>query len=136
MTPGRFEMRRTLLAAATIAALSVGTAKATTISDPVGDFLTSFIGPFTPDLDVTSFTVDLDRVANVFDFSATFAGPLDTSKANLYVIGVNTGTGLIRPFADIGEPNVIFNQALVVRENGVVTLGANTLSPATISGNG
>ncbi|MFL5298607.1 MAG: PEPxxWA-CTERM sorting domain-containing protein [Phenylobacterium sp.] len=131
-------MRKTLLAAAAIAAmtLGVGTAKATTVGDPVGDFRPSFIGPFTSDLDVTSFTVDLDRVANAFDLSATFAGPLDTSKANLYVIGVNTGTGVIQPFADIGEPKVIFNQALIVHENGVVTLGANTLSPAIIAGNG
>ena len=129
-------MRNLLLAAGAVLALAAGPAHAVAVTDPVGDFLPSFIGDPTldTDLDVTAFSVTYDPNALMFNFSATLAGDIDPSRPGLYVIGANTGTGTIRPFADIGAPNVIFNQAIVVRKTGVAGVGANPLT-ATIAGN-
>lgn len=127
---------RTRLIAAGIAALalSAGSAHASSVVDPVGDFLPSFVGTHDADLDVTSFSVVYDADLARFLLSATLAGPIDASKPGLYVIGVNTGTGLIAPFGGIGEPNVIFNQAIVVQKSGAAAVSGTPLS-ATISGN-
>ena len=126
-------MRRILLAASAIAMLSFGAARASTVVDPVGDFLPSFIGSHDADLDVTLFSVAYDPVAAAFHLSARLAGAIDPSKAGLYVIGVNTGTGPIRPFASIGEGNVIFNQAIVIRKTGIGAVSGHALL-ATIAG--
>jgi hypothetical protein len=128
-------MRTLLLAAGALLAMAAP-AYATSIVDPTGDFLPSFIGnpALDADLDVTAFSVDFDSVGMLFNFNATLAGTIDPSRAGLYVIGANTGTGVIRPFADVGAPNVIFNQAIVVRKDGTAAVGANPLT-ATISGN-
>jgi len=130
-------MRNILLAAGASLALGAGGAHASTISDPVGDFLPSFVAAFptqlTPDLDVVGLTVDVNDATSAFDITGTLAGPLDTVHGqNLYVVGVDTGAGAIRPFADIGEPNVIFDAAIVIRENGTGFLGAHTLSPSIV----
>lgn len=125
-------MRMTLLAAAA-ALFAAGAAHATTVSDPVGDVLPTFVGTAFPDLDITSFSVDLNPSQTAFDFSATLDGNFDPTHTSLYVIGVDTGAGAIRPFANIGEPAVIFDQAIVVVNNGAALLGSNSLS-ATLSG--
>jgi hypothetical protein len=126
-------MRRALLAAAALFALTSGAAHAATVTDPSGDFLASYTGSHDPDLDVTSFTVNYNASVSDFMLSATLAGPIDPSKAGVYVIGVNTGTGTIRPFANIGEPNVIFDQAIVIQKTGAGMIGANPVT-ATIDG--
>src|SRR5947209_17129864 len=106
-------MRKILLAAGAAVALGAGGAHATTIADPTGDFLPTFLAAFpggaTPDLDITSFTANLDATHSEFDFSGTLAGPIDHTHTNLYIIGVQTGPGAIHPFGNIGEPNVLFN---------------------------
>jgi hypothetical protein len=104
------------------------------MSDPVGDFIPSFTGTASPDLDVTSFSVSLDAAATTFSLGAVLAGDIDPSLAGFYVIGVNTGSGAIHPFGAIGEPNVTFNQVIVVQKSGTATLGANSLT-ALLSGN-
>jgi hypothetical protein len=127
-------MPKALLAAGAALALAAAVpAHATAIDDPVGDFLPTFIGTHDADLDVTAFSVSFDDVAMAFNFSATLAGDIDPSKAGFYVIGANTGTGTIRPFADVGAPKVIFNQAIVVQKTGAAAVGANPLS-AVIDG--
>ena len=128
-------MRNALLAAGAVLALAAAApAHATAIVDPTGDFLPSFIGPNDADLDVTAFSVTFDDVAMAFNFNATLAGDIDPSRAGLYVIGANTGTGTIRPFAGIGAPNVIFNHAIVVQKTGVAGVSGNPLT-AVIDGN-
>jgi hypothetical protein len=107
---------------------------ATTVTDPVGDVLPSFIGTGSPDLDVTSFSVDLDPSATTFSLAAVLAGDINAALAGFYVIGVNTGAGAIAPFADIGEPNVRFDQVIIVQKNGTATLGGNPLD-VMLSGN-
>jgi hypothetical protein len=124
-------MRKSILCLSALALLAAPTPiLAETVSDAVGDFLPGFIGPNSPDLDVTSFSVDFDGTN--FNIGASFAGTIDSSVVGFYVIGVNTGTGVIRPFASVGQPNVIFNQAAVVRKDGTGVLGAITLDPASI----
>jgi hypothetical protein len=109
-------------------------ALAATVSDPVGDIIPSFVGTGSPDLDVTSFSVSLDPAATMFSLGAVLAGDIDPSLAGFYVIGVNTGSGTARPFGAIGEPNVTFNQVIVVQKNGTATLGGNSLT-TLLSGN-
>ncbi|WP_436805972.1 PEPxxWA-CTERM sorting domain-containing protein [Sphingomonas sp. DT-51] len=102
--------------------------------DATGDFLPSYTaGPPLADLDVTSFSVNYDAAGKFFTLGATFAGAIDAMTAGLYVIGVNTGTGTIRPFAPIGQENVIFNQAIVLRKDGTGSVGATALDPGAIS---
>jgi hypothetical protein len=105
-----------------------------TVSDPVGDFLPSFVGTASPDLDVTSFSVSLNPSATTFSLGAVLAGDIDPTLAGFYVIGVNTGHGAIAPFGGIGEPNVTFDQVIVVQKNGTATLGPNSLT-VLLSGN-
>ena len=126
-------MRNRLLAAAAALTLIAGAAHASSVSDPVGDFLPTFVGNHDADLDVTSFGVTYDSVAQTFLLTATFAGDIDPAKAGFYVIGVNTGTGTARPFASLGEPNVIFNQAIVIQKSGAAAVSGHNFT-ATISG--
>lgn len=107
---------------------------ATTVTDPVGDVLPSFVGTGSPDLDVTSFSVDLDPSAMTFSLAAMLAGDIDPALAGFYVIGVDTGAGAIAPFGGIGEPNVRFDQVIIVQKSGTATLGGNPLD-VTLSGN-
>lgn len=109
-------------------------AAATDVSDPTGDFLPSFTGPQSPDLDVTSFSVNFNPETELFILGATLAGDINPANDFYYVIGVNTGTGVIAPFGSIGEPNVIFNQVVVVAGEGEAFVGANDLD-FSISGN-
>jgi len=128
-------MRSLLLAALPVLALACAApAHAVTVADPTGDFLPTFAGPDDADLDVTSFFVKYDSAANAFRLQGEVAGDIDPSKAGLYAIGVNTGTGPIAPFADVGAPNVIFNQVIGVLKTGAAFVGANPLT-ATIDGN-
>ena len=125
-------MRKFLLAAGFALSLAGG-AQAASVTDPVGDFLPTFVGPNDADLDVTFFSVVFDADAAAFNLNATMAGDINPDVFGLYAIGVNTGSGPIAPFANIGNPNVIFNQVIVVLKSGIASVGANPLS-ATISG--
>ena len=129
-------MRKQLLVAGAILTLAAaGAAHAGSVVDPTGDFLGTYAGNHDPDLDVTKFTVAFDAATNLFQLNATLAGAINPALPGLYVIGVNTGTGVIAPFANVGAPNVIFNQALVVQKTGTVGLGANPNAlTATIDG--
>jgi hypothetical protein len=109
-------------------------AHAVSIVDSAGDILPSFVGTGSPDLDVTSFSVSLDPGAMTFSLGAVLAGDINPALAGFYVIGVNTGAGAIKPFAGIGEPNVTFDQVIIVQKDGTAMLGANSLT-TLLSGN-
>lgn len=109
-------------------------AQSATVSDPVGDFLPSYTGVMSPDLDVTSFSVSLNPAATTFSIGAVLAGDINPALPGLYVIGVNTGTGTSHPFGAVGEGNVAFNQVILLQKNGTATVGGNPLT-ALISGN-
>jgi len=113
--------------------LAAAPAAAVTVADPVGDFLPTFVGPHNADLDVTNFSVVFDGTN--FLLGATLAGPIVPGNNALYVIGIDTGTGVAHPFADIGEPNVTFNQVIVLSgATGTAALGATQLT-TSVTGN-
>ena len=121
-------MKRLPFAVALLSVIAASPANAASVVDAVGDILPSFVGSGSPDLDVTNFAVSLDAGATTFSLGATLAGDINPALAGFYVIGVDTGAGAIRPFGGIGEPNVIFDQVIIVQKNGTATLGANSLS--------
>ena len=127
-------LRKLRLAAALIPLMISSPALAATVFDATGDILPSFTGTGSPDLDVTSFSVQFNSVTNTFLLGASFAGAIDPSLAGFYVIGVDTGVGAIRPFGNIGEPNVVFDQVIVVQKTGSAVLSGNALK-ATVVGN-
>ena len=110
-------------------ALAASPAAAVAVTDPTGDFLASFVGPHNADLDVTNFSVVFDGTN--FLLGGTLAGDILAADTPLYVIGVNTGTGAIAPFGGIGEPNVVFNQVVLIM--GATGTGAVGATPVTTS---
>jgi hypothetical protein len=127
-------MRKLLLAgAAALCAIWAGQAVAATVVDASDDFLQSFVGTHDADLDVLKFSVDYDSGASNFLLNATLNGAVNPSLAGLYVIGVNTGTGLIHPFGPIGAPDVLFNQVIVINKDGTGGVGNNALAAGAVS---
>jgi hypothetical protein len=127
-------MRKLLLACAASVAFAAAGAHANTVTDATGDWAVGYTGPFEADLDVTSFSASFNPSQNAFDLAGTFAGAIDPSLGGTYVIGANTGSGALHPFAAQGAPNVVFNQVIIVQKTGAAMLGANALT-AQISGN-
>lgn len=132
---------RILLGAVALASFAAAPALAQvqsqTVTDAKGDFLAGYTGPKLDDLDVTSFSVSYDSAAKLFTLGTTFAGAITAGTPGFYVYGVNTGKGAIRPFASIGQGNVIFDQAIVVQKDGTGTIGGTALDPnwVAIAGN-
>jgi hypothetical protein len=98
-------------------------AAATVSIDPIGDFIPSFTGPQTGDLDVSGFSVAYDPGTEIFRIAGSLAAAINPEADYYYVIGVNTGAGAIAPFGSIGEPNVVFDQVVVVGSEGEAFLG-------------
>jgi hypothetical protein len=120
---------RNLGLALALVPLVIGTpAVAGTVPDPVNDFLPSYVGPDTGEFDVTSFTALFDPSADLFRLSATLAGAIDPETDGYYIIGVNTGAGAIAPFASIGQPNVTFDQVVIVGGEGEAFIGSTDLA--------
>ena len=131
-------MAKQFLILAAMAAAAATPAWATTVVDPVGDFLPSYAGPQLPDLDVTSFSVDFDAGSNLFTVGWTLAGAVTPGTPGFYVLGVNTGAGATAPFADVGAPDVVFDQVVVLQKDGTgLVAGGPVLdsSAIRISGN-
>ena len=127
-------MRKIPLALALLPFAFSTPATAAVVIDATGDFLPSYTGVQTGDFDVTTFGVNFDPSTQIFAITGSFAGPIDPANAAFYAVGVNTGTGVIAPFGPIGNPNVIFNQVVVVDSQGAAFVGANPLT-FSISGN-
>jgi hypothetical protein len=109
-------------------------AAAVSVSDPVGDFLPTFVGAHNADLDVTNFSVVFDGTNLLL--GGTLAGDILAADTPLYVIGINTGTGVNAPFGNIGEPNVVFNQVVLINgATGVGTLVGDGSLTTSITGN-
>lgn len=125
-----------LLGMAAVALATAAQAQSNAVTDPTGDFIPSYTGPDQADLDVTSLSVSYNASTTSFLIQSTFAGAVDAALPGFYVIGVNTGTGTT-PFGPIGEPNVLFNQAIVVQKDASAMIGATSLAPGsvTIGGN-
>lgn len=129
-----------------------GIAAAVPISDPVGDFLPTYLAsgrPAGPDLDVVSAEVIYHPGSHQFQFIGTMAGAIGTTPAAggespLYVWGVDRGQGTERFLAgtpSIGD-GVAFDSVVILRPNGTITVnlfglggGVTNLTGALISGN-
>ena len=116
------------------------------ISDPVGDFLPTFVGPHNPGLDVRAHEVvylqDQDRLV----FYGRMDGPIAPTQdlGGLYLFGMDRGQGTPRfrgRSPEIG-PNVLFDSIVRINPDGtglVNNLVINVmtqLNPADISING
>src|SRR4051812_12271562 len=90
------------LAAALLAAAFAIPAQATTITDPLGDFLPTFTGPHNGDLDVLTASAAINMAS--VTLSATLDGSIGTTPGAVYVFGINRGAG--QPLLTFGTPSV------------------------------
>ena len=129
-----------------------GIAAAIPITDPVGDFLPSYLASGRPagaDLDVVAAEVIYHPGSHQFQFIGTIAGAIGTTPAAggespLYVWGVDRGQGTERFLAgapSIGD-GVAFDSVVILRPNGTITVnlfglggGTTNLTGAMISDN-
>jgi hypothetical protein len=128
-------MKTLSFAVALLTVVAGSPAHAVSIVDGVGDIIPSFTGIGSPDLDVTNFAVSLDSGATTFSLGAVLAGDINPALPGFYVIGVDTGAGATRPFGGIGEPNVIFDQLIIVQKNGTASLVGGPSLTTLLSGN-
>lgn len=108
--------------------LATATAHAVTITDPAGDFLPTFAGAHSGDLDVLSAFANYD--GSTFEIGATVNGIVGTLPSALYVFGFNRGAGNSN-FAAIGHPGVVFDAVITMTGTGV-TGGRNLVSSTAI----
>ena len=125
-------MRSIKFALAVVAGYSSAPAFAAKVSDPTDDFIPSFVGTAKSRPRRDQLLVSLDPGATTFTLGAVLAGDINPALAGFYVIGVDAGSGAIRPFGAIGEPNVISIRCSLSQKTGTATLGANP-SPSTWS---
>lgn len=145
--------RINILAAMSVLWTVSGTAAAVPITDPVGDFLTTYTASGRPtgaDLDVVAAEVIYHPGSQQFEFIGTLAGAVGTTPAAggesvLYVWGVDRGAGTERFLA--GSPSigdgVAFDSVVILRPDGTGTVnrivgGGATILPAgtvLVSGN-
>jgi hypothetical protein len=136
-------MRRTYLLAAALSAVTTPAAAATVV-DPAGDFLATYSGPQTGNLDVLGASATSDGT-NLF-LSAVLNGAVGGS-GSLYVFGINRGAGTARLAG--GSPSVgasvLFDAVAVLFPDGTGRIatfpaaGAPTITnlpgAVTVSGN-
>jgi hypothetical protein len=87
------------------------------IVDPTGDFLPTYTGPQTQEVDVVSAEATYNGTVMVF--SSTSAGPIGTTPGAFFVWGVNRGSGTAR-FPALA-PGVLFDFVVVGRPDGTGT---------------
>jgi hypothetical protein len=125
-------MRKIIMLAAAMSALSIGAAHAGSITDPKGDLAAGFTEAANADLDVTNFSVSYNSTTKDFTFVGTMAGNINTAGTGVYAIGVETNPATAHdPFAQ--APGVFFNSVIGLSESGKVTVGGDPLT-ASISG--
>lgn len=107
-------LRRTLASlAALAAALVVGADGALAqghATDPANDYLPTYTGPHTADLDVLDVWFTLD--GNGFHLRSRQAGPIDPASGHLFVWGVDRGQGT--PGFPTIAPGVTFDALLAI----------------------
>ncbi len=134
LAPARAWAVTALLAAAPLVASAIPG-----ITDPAGDFLSTYGGASTDtDLDVVSATVLYDASLDLFRLSATMAGTIGGTAGHLYVWGVNRGAGAVNAgFAANGIDGVRFDRVVILNQDGtgsVAGVGALPAGAVTITG--
>jgi len=120
-----------LVAAGLVSALP---ANASSVSDAPNDFIASFLGAHSPDLDVLSAFATFD--GTTFQIGGTVNAPVGTLPSALYVFGFNRGAGNTN-FAAIGHAGVVFDAVITMTGAGV--LGGRDLvsnTPIAVPGTG
>lgn len=112
-----------------LATLTAQPADAAVIADPAGDFIPSFTGTKSGDIDVLSVSATFDGTD--FHIGATVNGSVGALPTALYVFGFNRGAGTSN-FAAIGLPNVLFD-AVVTMTGAGVTGGRDLVSNTAIA---
>jgi hypothetical protein len=124
----------TLISLATL--LISSKVQAVIISDPVGDFLSTYTGPKGGDLDVISSEVSLNG-SQLF-FSATLAAAVGTTPGASYVFGLDRGQGTQRFVAGIPSigAGVFFDSVVVLRPDGTANFNdlINSANSTALSG--
>lgn len=105
-------------------------AQAVNVTDVAGDFLASYTGARTGDLDVISSFVTYNPVTDMFVFAGTMNADIGTTASAFYVWGVNRGAGTA-PFASIGINNVFFDTVVRFNIDGSGTAGGVALAAGT-----
>ena len=117
---------------------------ATTIVDPSGDMLSTYVGPLGPDLDILQFTAEI-RGGNIL-FDVLLNGAPGTTVGSKYNIGVDRGAGTntfpvgFRPGASQDAvinltPATIAGEVRLFEGGAVVTTTPLSSGAVTISGN-
>ncbi len=109
------------------------------LTDPANDFLGTYTGPQSGDVDVLAANAILFN--NQITLSATMNGNIGLTPGALYVWGFDRGLGTAR-FAAIGATGVLFDSVVLIRPDGSVTInrivgGGSTnfaAGSATVSG--
>jgi hypothetical protein len=107
------------LSAALAGAVLASAAPALALPDAAGDFLATYTGAQSADLDILSASAVYDGTS--FHLSATLAGSPGTTEGSLYVWGINRGAGL--PRLTFGAPSVgsgvLFDAVAVMFPDGL-----------------
>ena len=120
-----------------------GSALATPINDPVGDFLPTYIGVKGGDLDVVKAEVTL-IANNTFNFFAQLNGNIGTTPGGFYVFGLDRGAGTERFVSGVPSvgAGVFFDSVVIINPSGSGTInllglggGATNFTVAALSGN-
>jgi hypothetical protein len=108
-----------MLLPVTLAAVAAGASPAWAVTDAAGDFLASYAGPHSADLDILNASAVYDGTN--FHLSVTLAGTPGATDGSLYVWGINRGAGA--PRLTFGAPSVgtsvLFDAVAVMFPNGL-----------------
>lgn len=127
-------------AGAILAALVAIPAYAEVVSDPVGDFLPTYTGARTGDLDVLRAGVTFDGTN--FTFDSVQNGRVGTTPTGFYVWGIDRGQGTARFGLISGTGTggtydargVVFDSVLAIRPNGTSTVtDLSTATPTVVN---
>lgn len=122
------------LTGAALAASLIAPVAAVPVTDRPGDFLPTYTGARTGDLDVLRTDVTFNGSSFVFD--ATLAAPVGTTPSAFYVWGVDRGQGTPR-FGTITGPagasynatGVLFDSVVIVRPGGASVVNDLSVDP-------
>src|SRR4051794_1163613 len=85
------------------------------ITDPAGDFLPTYVGPHTGDLDVLEAEVFFN--GSSYLFTSTSNAAIGTTPEGVFVWGINRGAGL--PLLPAIAPGVTFDSVVIIVPGGV-----------------
>lgn len=131
-----------VLGIASILLLTAASARAAEFTDPAGDFIASYTGPQTSDLDVINANVIF--TGQSFTFTSTQAGAIGQTPTGIYVWGIDRGAGTAG-FPGIA-PGVLFDSVFLINPAGGSMVRDNisgvstpitdiTVSGSVVSGN-